>query len=97
MSPYFLLTLQYICPKNLWILDKGEPQNAAIHPTGLSNLTACRAHFGRSSEFGFEKLLQIFNLLAPGRYQRKGKLGIGSVSVTLPHSHKKTPYLSSAY
>ena len=57
----------------------------------------CGLGFGRGSEFGFENLLRFFGLLTLIQNPTQGKFGICSVSVTLPHSTRKTPYLSSAW
>jgi hypothetical protein len=53
--------------------------------------------FGPISEFGFEKLLQFFRLLKNSSVLPNTRFGIGLVSVTLPHSIRKTRYLSSSY
>jgi hypothetical protein len=52
---------------------------------------------GPDSEFGFETPFKLFDLPPISSVFPPVKLGISSVSVTLPYPIKKSRYLSSAY
>ena len=74
-------------------LKKPGPTETAVsvHLEGflLGRFRKDSAWLGRGSEFGFEKLLKIFNLLPIGLAFPTIKFGIRSVSAMLPSGRRK--------
>jgi hypothetical protein len=70
------------------------PQDFRDFPKGS---TAAATKFGPTPKFGFKNHLPFFNLPQTVSASPPTKLGIRSVSATLPYCIRKTRYASLAY